>query len=219
MDQKFWANVSLKISRKCEQGSFSTSCRWPWPCLQITKQHRWGSNLWPMHQKFWASVPLKKIPKVWKWLIFYFCRWILTSRLGAGKLLTFFLQCMDPLPDQKFWANVPLKTIPKVWKRLFSTSCRWPCLQITKQHRWGSMDQKFFWANVPLKKSKVWTRLFFTSCRWILTSRLGTGKLLTFFLQCHPLPDQKLGECPFKKNPESMKRARFLLLVDGHACS
>jgi hypothetical protein len=27
-----------------------------------------------------------------------------------------------------------------------------------------------------------------------------------------------LGEYPFKKNPESMKKALFLLLVDGHAC-
>jgi hypothetical protein len=27
-----------------------------------------------------------------------------------------------------------------------------------------------------------------------------------------------LGECPFYKNPESMKKALFLLLVDGHAC-
>ncbi len=67
----------------------------------------------------------------------------------------------------------------------------------------------------PLKKiPKAWKGLFFTSCRWILTSRQGTGKLLTFFIVYGSTTGSKvLGECPFKKIPEQVF---FSILVDGY---
>ncbi len=44
---------------------------------------------------------------------------------GDGKIVSLFLQCMDPLTDQKFWANVPLNESQKYEKGSFFYFCRW----------------------------------------------------------------------------------------------